>query len=298
MQYAEDTKTRFVLPADHSLMSSSSTHARKMFWARIVAVAILLLVAVAKPRVEAWLGLDKQAAPAATSESGSPSTVSEDLIDPDEFLAEGATDAPSESEPPATQSAKAGGGAPTEHDPQPGNSAKASGDVAKQNPDRAAAGKPAVDKPARNTAGNDRPALGKAVPGKLKLVDKARQKFQSTAGLLYVQGSADGHRLKHVLKHAKDIPDKNIHGVFDGEGDRDKILAWIDIAYEAGRKGGRGTKVERQGGRVVYTVRMSQRIGFVGGRAGQRDNYPECRYLRLVVQNGNEVVTAYPSRSM
>ena len=124
------------------------------------------------------------------------------------------------------------------------------------------------------------------------------QKFQSTAGLLYVQGSADGHRLKHVLKHARDIPDKNIHDVFDGEGDRDTILAWIDIAYEAGKKGGRGTKVERQGGRVVYTVKMSQRIGYVGGRAGRRDNFPECRYLRLVVQNGNEVVTAYPSRSM
>ncbi|MCR9197907.1 MAG: hypothetical protein NXI04_04650 [Planctomycetaceae bacterium] len=279
-------------------MSSSSTHARKMFWARIVAVAILLLVAVAKPRVEAWLGLDSPTAPAATSESESPSKSNEGLIDPDEFIAagpaEGAAEGPAESEPerPTTQSGK------VESRVQPGSSRKASDDVAKQNPDKAGASEPVVGRSIGNRTDGIRPANDKPIPGKLKLVDKARQKFQSTAGLLYVQGSADGHRLKHVLKHAQDIPEKNIHGVFDGEGDRDQILAWIDIAYEAGRKGGRGTKVERQGGRVVYTVRMSQRIGYVGGRAGKRDNYPECRYLRLVVQNDNEVVTAYPSRSM
>lgn len=270
-----------------------------MFWARIAAIAILLLVAVVKPKVDAWLGDDAQSPQTAATPVDRTATGDDTLINPDDFIAQGSAAAtgPSQTEPPATAPSGTRSspekGANDAQTPPPGRSNNAAGDVATLNPDKSSTGGAGASRPDKNGAESQRP-----VPGKLKLVDKARQKFQSTAGLLYVQGSADGHRLKHVLKHARDIPDKNIHGVFDGDGDRDKILAWIDIAYEAGKKGGRGTKVERQGGRVVYTVRMSQRIGFVGGRAGQRDNFPECRYLRLVVQNGNEVVTAYPSRSL
>ena len=113
---------------------------------------------------------------------------------------------------------------------------------------------------------------------------------------MYVRGSEDGHRLKHVLQHAKDNLDKPVHGVYSGG--RDQILAWIDKAYLKGKQGGKGTRVENQGGRTVYTVDLGEKIGFVGGQVGERKRHPDCRYLRLVIQNNNEVVTAYPSQSL
>lgn len=133
-------------------------------------------------------------------------------------------------------------------------------------------------------------------PGKLTLIRGTRDEFRSTAGLMYVRGSADGHRLKHVLKHAKDDSSKPVHGVYSG--DRDQILAWIDIAYVKAKKGGKGTRTEAQGGRTVYTADLGEKIGFVGGQVGKRKGHPPCRFLRLVVQNRNEVVTAYPSQSL
>ena len=66
----------------------------------------------------------------------------------------------------------------------------------------------------------------------------------------------------------------------------------------AGKQGGKGTRVENQGGRTVYTVDLGEKIGFVGGHVGERKRHPDCRYLRLVIQNNNEVVTAYPSQSL
>lgn len=271
-----------------SMSSFPNNKSRKMLWARIVAIVILIAVALVKPRIDSWLGQDTPAATTQAPQSNSSESPlgdaeMDDFINPDDFIDGNSASGNGDSEqdfqnsaPPQQDTATAN------RNEKPGTSNKAAGAADKTNP----------GKPGSSTATKTDP------PGKLKLVDKARQKFRSTAGLMYVQGSADGHRLKHVLKHAKDIPDKNIHGVFDGDGDRDKILAWIDVAYESGKKGGRGTKVERQGDRTVYTVRMSQRIGYVGGRSGKRSNYPECRYLRLVVENGNEVVTAYPSKSM
>ena len=133
-------------------------------------------------------------------------------------------------------------------------------------------------------------------PGQLTLVRGTRDEFRSSAGLMYVRGSEDGHRLKHVLKHAKDNLNKPIHGVFDGS--RDEILAWIDQAYLKGLKGGKGTRVEEQGGRTVFTVDLGEKIGFVGGQVGKRKGNPSCRFLKLVVQNGADVVTAYPAQSL
>ncbi|MEP3481928.1 MAG: hypothetical protein ABJZ55_21985 [Fuerstiella sp.] len=137
----------------------------------------------------------------------------------------------------------------------------------------------------------DKPRLGK-----LTLVRGTRDEFRSTAGLMYVPGSADGHRLKHVLKHAKDNPSKPVHGVFDG--DRDQILEWIDKAYLMGKNGDKNARKESQRDRTVYTANLNQRVGYVGGQKGKRNNNKECRFLRLVIENGTEVVTAYPSDRM
>lgn len=272
-------------------------------------IVILLVVALLKPKVEAWLdskGLGNGAKTASTEsndfgpDSGDLGTLdisgsndSDGELDLDAMMA--SAEKPSASSDVSqktsgksttktqTQTKKT----TTKPDSKPGTSSKASGKDDRTNPNKPSSS------PTKPKTENKPPP-----PGKLTLVNRSRQEFRSTAGLMYVRGSQDGHRLKHVLKHAKDNLDKPVHGVFDGDGDRDKILAWIDLAYEKGKKGGSGTKTERQGGRVVYTVRMSSRIGFVGGQKGKRNNNRECRYLRLVVQNGNEVVTAYPSDSM
>ncbi len=128
-----------------------------------------------------------------------------------------------------------------------------------------------------------------------QLTEVGNNVFESTAGLIYRSGSQDGHRLKHVMQHAKDNPAKKIHGVFDG--DRDQILAVIDEAFQMATKGDSDVRSEQQNHRRVYTVNLRRRIGQVGGEDGKRQGNPECRYLRLVLENDNEVVSAYPTRT-
>lgn len=119
--------------------------------------------------------------------------------------------------------------------------------------------------------------------------------FESTAGLIYGKGSEDGHRLKHIMKHAEDSPGKKIHGVFDGE--RDEILAMIDDAWTRHKKNDSTVRSSLQNNRIVITAKMKDRIGYVGGEEGERKGHPECRYLRIVIDKPNRIVTAYPVQS-
>jgi hypothetical protein len=127
---------------------------------------------------------------------------------------------------------------------------------------------------------------------KPRLTEIRRNVFQSSAGLIYLPGSADGHRLDHVLRHAKDDPGKPIHGVFDG--DREVVLAAIDEAFESAQQSGPHVRRRNERDRQVITVNMKRRVGFAGGESGTRNGHPECRFIRLVLENDNEVVTAYP----
>ena len=126
---------------------------------------------------------------------------------------------------------------------------------------------------------------------KFALRDVGNKVLVSPAGLRYGPGSREGHRTLHVLKHAKDAPDRPIHGVF--EGDRDTIFATIDEAYLLSKRRDRAVKVEDSGSRKVYTVNLRRRIGFIGGRAGKRDNHPAAKGLRLVLED-KDVITAFP----
>lgn len=116
--------------------------------------------------------------------------------------------------------------------------------------------------------------------------------FESTAGLRYGPGSREGHRLKHVLLHARDQPNRTgSHGVFDG--DRETILALLDEAFQIAQERGPPVEIEEQGARTVYTVDMDRRVGYVGGQRGGRRNHPACRHVRMVLE-GNNVITAFP----
>jgi len=123
------------------------------------------------------------------------------------------------------------------------------------------------------------------------LRDVGRDTYLSPAGLRYTPGSAEGHRLDHLQRHTKDDPGRpGSHGVFDGgmEG----ALQTIDKAYERAKKGQRTTK-KKDGGRTIYTVDMGGRVGFVGGRDGNRKRKPMARRVRIVL-DGDRVITAYP----
>lgn len=121
-----------------------------------------------------------------------------------------------------------------------------------------------------------------------------RDVFQSPAGLVYTPGSRHQHRLKHVMAHTRDEPDRpGPHGVFDAK-DQAAVVALIDEAYEEARQGradSSGSDSERQ----VWTVDMGRDIGYVGGQVGQQRNHPRCRQLRMVL-DGTRVITAYPVR--
>ena len=93
------------------------------------------------------------------------------------------------------------------------------------------------------------------------------------------------------MRHAEDAPSRPIHGVFDG--DQDAILATIDEAYLLTKEGGRGVDARREGDRMVYTVSLNRRIGYVGGQAGKRQQHPAVQRLRLVLE-GDRVITCFP----
>lgn len=116
--------------------------------------------------------------------------------------------------------------------------------------------------------------------------------FESPAGLIYTKGSADGHRLDHLMKHSVDVPSKPVHGVFNG--DKNEILSLLDEVWTMSKERGPPeveTKQER--GRTVITANLKRVIGYTGGESGKRKGYPKCSKVRLVVE-GQKVITAYP----
>ena len=116
--------------------------------------------------------------------------------------------------------------------------------------------------------------------------------YVSPAGLKYTRGSEEGHRLKHLQKHLRDIPDRpGKHGVFDG--DMPQVLRWVDDAYTRSKKGGKGVKKRNEDKRTVYEVSFRKPIGYIGGRDGKREGHPEARNIRLVVE-GDRLITAFP----
>ena len=118
--------------------------------------------------------------------------------------------------------------------------------------------------------------------------------FESPAGLQYGPGSEEGHRLKHIMRHARDDPSRpGPHGVFDGG--QSQILALLDEAWLLSSDGGPNVRTQHEDRRTILTVNLGRRIGYVGGESGRRQGNPSASHVRLVVEGVN-VITAFPLR--
>ena len=133
----------------------------------------------------------------------------------------------------------------------------------------------------------------KAAPPLGKLTSVGGNVYETTAGLRYAPGSAEGHRLKHVIRHARDDPSRPVHSVFE-PGDERAVFAVIDEAYLIADLEGppRARKIDERG-RTVWIVDMRRPVGYVGGQKGKRKGYPKVNGIKLVL-DGRNVITAFP----
>ncbi len=118
-------------------------------------------------------------------------------------------------------------------------------------------------------------SVGQATPRQLEdvLEEVGRDAYRSPGGLLYTRGSVHGHRLKHLMAHASDDPDRpGQHGVFD-ETDPIKLVQLIDQVYLQARSGEQ-TRKTVEGERTVYTIDVGRRVGYIGGESGARRTIP------------------------
>jgi hypothetical protein len=152
------------------------------------------------------------------------------------------------------------------------------------------------NRPEGNRGDRQASELPSSGPGNkgFRLQSTGPRTWQSPAGLIYTMGPGGQHRIDHVMRHASDDPDRNVHGVFDAD-EQDDVLALLDEAYGLIQAG--SERVRRQpsdDGRTEYTIEMSGRIGYVGGRSGARQGHPQTNRLNLIL-DGQRVITAYPS---
>ena len=178
-------------------MSSSTPSPTRRVWVRLLTLLIIIDIALLRPPILAWLNDQTPEA-----ESSTRITLVEDA-------------ARAETSPPDISPAEtATGHTEFAHATVPTVVGRETAAVAQNDAPTA------PDRNASPAASDSRESGDEPLPGKMKLVGK--NVFRSTAGLIYRPGSRDEHRLKHLLKHAKDDLSKPIHGVFSG--DRDTIL--------------------------------------------------------------------------
>ncbi|MCA9241917.1 MAG: hypothetical protein KDA37_17020, partial [Planctomycetales bacterium] len=56
---------------------------------------------------------------------------------------------------------------------------------------------------------------------------------------------------------------------------------------------GKRTTKRQNGDRTIFIVDMGRRVGYVGGRSGNRDGRPAAHHVQLVVV-GDKFITCYP----
>ncbi|ARC84676.1 RHS repeat-associated core domain protein [Clostridium argentinense CDC 2741] len=124
--------------------------------------------------------------------------------------------------------------------------------------------------------GGNAASKGAAEAGKLKSIGNG--KWQSTEGLIYGRGSKQGNRVLHVLEHVSPDPTKPLHSVFNVS--KDKVLGSVDEAWSMRSS---VESISQNSVKQVFNIPMERVVGTNGET-----------YIRIVVKNGNEVITAFP----
>jgi hypothetical protein len=127
-------------------------------------------------------------------------------------------------------------------------------------------------------------AAGSGLPGGLREVSPGV--YESPAGVTYAPGSAQGHRLTHLLEHARPNPAKPTHTVFQTEAQTlpelsSQITSVVDDAWVA-----RGTPTPANNPAYdQYVVDMGRVVGTNGETS-----------VTIIARRGtSEIVTAYPT---
>jgi hypothetical protein len=138
----------------------------------------------------------------------------------------------------------------------------------------------------------------RAVLGPLRRVGPDTFESRNT-GLVYGPDPRHGNRVNHVLRHTVDDPTRpGAHGVYTGDR---HVFDTVDDAYTAMRNGspdvsGYSTNTVNATGatRERGLVNMHGDIGYEGGAAGAANGNPRTDHMRIVYDNGNQLVTSFP----
>lgn len=96
-------------------------------------------------------------------------------------------------------------------------------------------------------------------------------------------------RADHVLAHTADDLSRPLHGVFDVGADACDVFDLLDEVRGEIRD---GEAVECGDG--CYDVDMGRDVGAVGGTQGAAAGNPSTTWVRIVLADGDDVITAYP----
>ncbi|MBC8350649.1 MAG: hypothetical protein H8E66_01600 [Planctomycetes bacterium] len=134
---------------------------------------------------------------------------------------------------------------------------------------------------------------GRSPPKTVELKQVGREAWMSPAGLRYQGHDPEGRtRVEHILRHTRDIPDRDgPHGVFDGG--KGVAFAVIDEAWQIAERQKRRPNAEDE--RSSYLIRMSRRVGYLGGRTGKQRGHPALDRVFIVFETDTKnIVTAFP----
>lgn len=150
--------------------------------------------------------------------------------------------------------------------------------------------------PSRDAASGSRtpdagvPEAGECEEPEGSLEQVAEHSYVSDGGLSYPPDPGRFEsRADHVLAHTADDLSRPLHGVFDVGADACDVF---DLLDQVRRKIREGAAVGCGDG--CYDVDMRRDVGTVGGTQGAAAGNPPTTWVRIVVAQGDDVITAYP----
>ena len=259
-------------------------------WA-VAIIAALIVYVLLQPRLNQWFGWNLPSVASLTGDEPAKSQPKKKADAKPSSAAksnksQAATDYP-ELESTAPEQKKPEQKLPEQKSPE---KPKASSDPNNPPPSKSKASSNGTESSKTSGSATKSKSPSQSVEDYLKEVGKNR--FESPAGLIYKPGSEEGHRLKHIERHLKDIPDRpGSHGVFDGS--MVEFLIAIDDAVTRAKRKLKGTSMEEDGEAMVYEASFDKPIGFLGGETGKRKKNPKVKKMRVVIQD-DAVITAFP----